>query len=290
MSLPYFPLYPTDFEADTSHLTLEEDGAYNRLLRLSWMTPGCSLPDDPAWITRRMRIDAATFDRVVAPLLAEFFYRQSGRIKNRKLTSIHDETNEKHTRRVEAGKKGGRPTKSLQSRDKTETNAKALPKQPEPEPEPELRYGGGGTREPVSTDREAILTAIGVDPVSGITGPSARQIGTRADMAEAGRWLDLPGMTMPLVLEEVRRVMANKRDGPPSSFKFFTKAMQRLSGELTQEALQPTQPARGARHDRQRFDQTIDAVAAGLSSGAIGLGLENRDPFAKRSGGDPQEG
>ena len=32
--LPYFPLYPTDFEADTSHLTLEEDGAYNRLLRL----------------------------------------------------------------------------------------------------------------------------------------------------------------------------------------------------------------------------------------------------------------
>ncbi|MCP5097247.1 MAG: YdaU family protein, partial [Chloroflexi bacterium] len=36
MSLPYFPMYPTDFEADTSHLTLEEDGAYNRLLRLMW--------------------------------------------------------------------------------------------------------------------------------------------------------------------------------------------------------------------------------------------------------------
>jgi uncharacterized protein YdaU (DUF1376 family) len=31
MSLPYFPMYPTDFEAKTSHLTLAEDGAYNRL-------------------------------------------------------------------------------------------------------------------------------------------------------------------------------------------------------------------------------------------------------------------
>lgn len=50
MSLPYFPMFPTDFEAKTSHLTLAEDGAYNRLLRLMWMTPGCSLPDDDAWI------------------------------------------------------------------------------------------------------------------------------------------------------------------------------------------------------------------------------------------------
>ena len=290
MSLPYFPLYPTDFEADTSHLTLEEDGAYNRLLRLSWMTPGCSLPDDPTWIARRMRIDGATFDRVVAPLLEEFFYRAKGRIKNPKLTSIHEETNEKHTRRVEAGKKGGRPPKPLKSRETDETNAKALPKQPEPEPEPDIRDGGGGTREPISTDREAILTAIGVDPISGITGPSARQIGTRADMAEVDRWLALPGITMPLVIEEVRRVMANKRDGPPSSFKFFTKAIQRLSGELTQPSLSPITSGKGARHDRQRFDQTIDAVAAGLSSGAIGLGLESRDPFAKRPGRDAQEG
>ena len=75
MSLPYFPFYPSDFEAKTSHLSLEEDGAYNRLLRLMWMTPGCSLPDDPVWIARRLRVDAATYDRVVAPVIAEFFKR-----------------------------------------------------------------------------------------------------------------------------------------------------------------------------------------------------------------------
>ena len=137
MSLPYFPMYPTDFEAKTSHLTLEEDGAYNRLLRLSWMTPGCSLPDDPAWIARRMRIDAATFDRVVAPLLDEFFTRAKGRLVNRKLTEVFNESNEKHSRRVEAGKLGGRPAKSMQIKEKTQSNTKAMPKQPEPEPDKE---------------------------------------------------------------------------------------------------------------------------------------------------------
>lgn len=80
MSLPYFNLYPRDFEADTSHLSLEEDGAYNRLLRLCWMTPGCSLPDDDAWIMRRMRVDAATMARVVLPIIAEFLERKGGRI------------------------------------------------------------------------------------------------------------------------------------------------------------------------------------------------------------------
>jgi uncharacterized protein YdaU (DUF1376 family) len=137
MSLPYFPMYPSDFEAKTSHLTLEEDGAYNRLLRLSWMTPGCSLPDDPAWIARRMRIDAATFERVVAPLLDEFFTRAKGRITNAKLTDIFNESNEKHSRRVEAGKLGGRPPKYQHTKEKMKSNAKAMPKQPEPEPEPD---------------------------------------------------------------------------------------------------------------------------------------------------------
>jgi uncharacterized protein YdaU (DUF1376 family) len=80
MSLAYFPLYPADYEADTSHLTLEEDGAYSRLLRLCWLTPGCSIPDEPEWIMRRMRVDADTYARVVAVVLGEFFKRRRGRL------------------------------------------------------------------------------------------------------------------------------------------------------------------------------------------------------------------
>ena len=135
MTLPYFPMYPTDFEADTSHLTLEEDGAYNRLLRLMWMTSGCSLPDDDAWVMRRMRVDSDTFERVVRVVIDEFFTRKAGRISNPRLAKEHQKTSLAHRKRVEAGSRGGK-AKALKAKQKTPSNAVAKPYQPEPEPEP----------------------------------------------------------------------------------------------------------------------------------------------------------
>ena len=109
MSIPYFPLYVTDFEADTSHLTLEEDGAYNRLLRLCWMTDGCSIPDDPKWIARRMRVISDDYDRVVAPLILEFFECRSGRVFSARLLAEFKKADKTSALRSAAGKKGGRP-------------------------------------------------------------------------------------------------------------------------------------------------------------------------------------
>lgn len=137
-------MYPADFEADTSHLTLEEDGAYNRLLRLCWMTPGCSLPDDPAWIARRMRLTPADFSRVVAPLLDEFFKRKNGRVFSTRLTREWEKVDETSRKRSEAGKKGGRP-KAVENTQKDIKPGfdfdKAGPKQPEPYPEPDIEIG-----------------------------------------------------------------------------------------------------------------------------------------------------
>lgn len=138
MSLPYFPMYPTDFEADTSHLTMAEDGAYNRLLRLMWMTPGCSLPDDDEWIMRRMRCQSDADRAVVATVLAEFFTRKGGRIINPRLAREFAKSDVAHKRRVSAGSKGGK-AKALQTKENAPSNATAMPKQPEPEPEPDIR-------------------------------------------------------------------------------------------------------------------------------------------------------
>lgn len=168
MSLPYFPLYPADFEADTSHLTLEEDGAYNRLLRLCWMTPGCSLPDDPAWIARRMRVDMATFERVVAPLLEEFFRKARKRIHSPRMSREFARAKLSNELRVSAGKKGGRPRKALKNNDLDESYAKALPKQPEPEPDKKdtvAKATDGGAVDPVKMIFDQgvkILTGAGV--------------------------------------------------------------------------------------------------------------------------------
>jgi len=134
MSLPYFPLYPKDYEAKTAHLSILEDGAYNRLMRLCWLTPGCSLPDDEAWIMRRMRAVSDDEKEAVRSVLAEFFTREGGRVFQRRLRDEAMLAAEAHQRRVEAGRRGGRKHKALKDNETWQSNAKAKPKQPEPEP------------------------------------------------------------------------------------------------------------------------------------------------------------
>lgn len=136
MSLPYFPMYPTDFEAKTSHLSIAEDGAYNRLLRICWMTPGCSMPADEAWIMRRVRAVTDADQEAVRAVLAEFFTVENGRYSNARLKREWTAANEAHEKRKNAGAKGG-AAKGAKTNKKMPSNAQAMPKQPEPEPEPD---------------------------------------------------------------------------------------------------------------------------------------------------------
>lgn len=106
-NLPRMPLFVDDYEAATAHLTLEEDGAYLRLLRVCWRMPHCTIPNDPAWIRRKMRVDQETYDRVVAPIIKEFFRRNRGRLYQKRLLSEFVYVDGVSTERSIAGKKGG---------------------------------------------------------------------------------------------------------------------------------------------------------------------------------------
>lgn len=197
MSLPYFPMFPSDFEAKTSHLTLEEDGAYNRLLRLMWMTPGCSLPDDDKWIMRRMRVDEDTFRRVVLVVIDEFCERKNGRVSNARLASVFHESTASHKKRVFAGLKGGK-AKSSKNNDKDSSNAQAMLKQPEPEPdidslETDVSKDAAGV---LSADRESeSLEAVIVDAASkaiwdrGVPFLVERGVPDKQARSCIGRWL-----------------------------------------------------------------------------------------------------
>jgi uncharacterized protein YdaU (DUF1376 family) len=125
VSLPYFRLYPTDYEADTAHLTLIEDGAYNRLLRLCWTTPGCSLPDDEAWIMRRVRAYSDAEKDAVRTVLSEYFKRENQRVFNARLSREFEHADARHKSAHENGKKGGRPRGPLKTNEKTESNGLA---------------------------------------------------------------------------------------------------------------------------------------------------------------------
>lgn len=185
MSLPYFNLYPTDFEADTSHLSLAEDGAYNRLLRLIWMSPTCDLPDDDRWIMRRMRVSKEEFESVVLIVIEEFFDRSNGRLSNARMSKEFERSNEAHKKRVIAGKKGGK-SKSLKNNDLDTSNAKAKPKQPEPEPEPDITTPqlGGRNLEKLEIDlRKAAGLCDAISPNLFILSEPIRWLEAGCDMA-----------------------------------------------------------------------------------------------------------
>jgi uncharacterized protein YdaU (DUF1376 family) len=127
--LPFMPLWIAKYDARTAHLTIEEDGAYMRLLRLCWVTPKCQLPADDAWIRRKMRVDQATYDRVVLPILGEFFKRSgSGTAAvwfNPKLIEVYDDNFARSRARSEAGSRGGK-SKALKSKAAASGKAKDL--------------------------------------------------------------------------------------------------------------------------------------------------------------------
>lgn len=140
--LPSLPLFVDDYEAATAHLTVEEDGAYMRLLRLCWRTPRCSIPDDPEWIMRRLRVDRATYDRLIVPIIGEFFKRSRGRVFQKRLLQEFDYAVSAKRAKKEAGKKGG-IAKAQKNNEKQSSNASILPEanakqsaSPQPQPQP----------------------------------------------------------------------------------------------------------------------------------------------------------
>lgn len=125
--LPYMPLWVSKYDAKTKHLTLEEDGAYLRLLRLCWTTPGRNLPADDEWVRRQLRVDQDTYDRVVKIVLGEFFKVRAGRYVNDKLCEIFKHSLTVSSSRKEPGHKGGKASalkKKELAASKREANAK----------------------------------------------------------------------------------------------------------------------------------------------------------------------
>lgn len=135
MSLPYLPLFVDDYEADTAHLSLVEDGIYSRLLRLCWRSPKCRLPNDHDWIARRIRVSSDEERAAMTAVLDEFFTVRRNVIFSKRLSAEHERISASVERRKSAGKSGGR-AKALKSKEIDPSNARALPKHPEPEPEP----------------------------------------------------------------------------------------------------------------------------------------------------------
>ena len=78
--LRWMKFWFSNYIGDTSHLSLGEHGAYLRLLILAWDAPTCSLPADPAWIKRKLGVSKREYERLVEPVIDEFWTEEDHRI------------------------------------------------------------------------------------------------------------------------------------------------------------------------------------------------------------------
>lgn len=104
MSRPWFPLYVGDYVRDTARLTTEGHGAY-LLLMLDYWVNGAP-PDDDETLSSIARLSLDVWLRL-RHKLAPFFSISDGKWTHGRIEKEMIIANEKHQKRVDAGKSGG---------------------------------------------------------------------------------------------------------------------------------------------------------------------------------------
>ena len=123
------PLYIGDYFAKTVHLSLEEDGAYLRLLMAMWASNGI-LVNDAKLLARICKVSVAKW-RKIAPVILPFFDVENDNLTSAKMQEIAQKYEEKVAKNKEAGKRGGE-AKSLTNKETPLANATNSLKQPKP--------------------------------------------------------------------------------------------------------------------------------------------------------------
>lgn len=125
MTQAWYPFFWSDYSGKTMHLTQGQHGAFLLFMRFIYTT------EKPIPHKQRYSIARATLEQEQCnadEVLDEFFVRDGDFWHNTKCDDIILKANEKHQRRVNAGKTGGL---------KKSSNARAKPKQSESDPHPE---------------------------------------------------------------------------------------------------------------------------------------------------------
>lgn len=98
------PIFGDAYLADTHHLTLEEHGAYFKLLLLAWRSPGCSLPDDDQRLARMLAIGPAKWAKL-KPCVMAFWMLSDGAWTQKRLSKERAWTDKKAASNSSSAKK-----------------------------------------------------------------------------------------------------------------------------------------------------------------------------------------
>jgi uncharacterized protein YdaU (DUF1376 family) len=216
MSRPWMPLYLDDYLGDTGHFRAAEHGAYLLLIMHYWKR-GC-LPVDDRQLSAIARMSPAEWKRaktVIEPMFLPGW-------KHKRIDAELEraaEVSEKYAKRARGAAEkrwSNHALSNATSMDKPMHKtvlADAYPLQ-------STKDDDGDTRarplsdEAFSTTSE-VLSAIGAEPDAPMAIGAAYTIQS---------WLN-EGVPKEIIVASVRRQMANKRDGPPTTINYFAKGV-----------------------------------------------------------------
>jgi len=210
-------LWVHEYLGQISHLDLAAQGALMRLSLICWITPGCRIPRNAAWIQRQLHVDRPTYNRDVRPVLKEFFQVEDGYWYSPDLRQEYAKGLAAHLRRADAGRKGGVAT-SLKHKGEEATQATSNASA--------AGQLGSSKQEPRTIFTPASKLAL-VQRIKGVLGPAASANVTDDDIERAtSHWLGL-GATEHEMVEVVRRQTATNRPKPIRSLRALDSEIER---------------------------------------------------------------
>lgn len=272
----FYKMEPAAWDFGTADLTLEQEAAYLRIVNAIHKHDQ-PVPDNDRVLAGMFRCSTRKARALVAALVeAGKIQIEGGRISNEKAISDLVRRGFVTISRAEAGAKGGR-TRAENARNALECNDQGQANASTREEKRREEIGGGGNaREESGFDpdfRESLLTTIGVDPVSGLTGIGGATLGTRYDMERAAQWQADLGLDQETIIAVLADTMAKKRDGPPNTFRYFDQAMQRAAARKREPKLTPIE---GGNHDRQSSRDRREAAASDATTRQIAFAARAR--------------
>lgn len=124
--LPFFSVDTDKFIADTAHLSDAEVGRYFRLLMLIWRTSGGRVPNDPAWLCKKLGKPQEAYESEVKPIVDEFCISTGNYLSQKKLKKEYKRAKNKSKKATEAANTRWRNEKAVSKRIAPDTDTDIL--------------------------------------------------------------------------------------------------------------------------------------------------------------------
>lgn len=271
--VPFMPFFCGDYLKDTTGLSLEENGAYLKILMITWAQGGNPLPDDDGRMANHLSITRERWAKRLKPVLAQFFDLSGGTWRNERLEREWAKTQAKIAARKEAGARGGRARWNGPGNDPNSPQPSHCNLPPNSETNPRknnetakanasrLLKQNGSTHIHTSTDveeseddaRAQVQVREVVERVAAMSGvPVGKKAQRDGAFAEAAGWLERGADPEIDIYPAVGDVMNRTKYTHISTLRYFTKEigaqhaarLERAEGETNVEHIRSGQRRR----------------------------------------------